>query len=64
MLRGLTVVNSPKNDKSAGRDLKKIFLPNKKYYSVISDGIRNFLAGGSVDFPKFTYRLILSYWSP
>ena len=42
------MVNLVKNDKSAGRDLKKIFLPNKKHYSVISDSIRNFLAGGIV----------------
>jgi len=46
VLRGLIVVNLVKNDKSAGRDLKKIFLPNKKHYSVVSDGIRKILAGG------------------
>ena len=43
------MVKSLKNDKSAGRHLKKIFLPNKKHYSVVSDGIRNFLAGGPVN---------------
>ena len=49
------MVKSLKNDKSAGRHPKKIFLPNKKHYSVVSDGIRNFLAGGPVDFPKFPF---------
>ena len=42
-------MKSLKNDKSAGRHPKKIFLPNKKHYSVVSDGIRNFLAGGPVN---------------
>ena len=34
-----------KNHKSPGRDLKTQFLPNKKYFSVVSDGNRNFLEG-------------------
>ena len=55
MLRGLIVVNLAKNDKSAGRDLKKIFLPNKKHYSVVSDGNGNLFSGGPVDFPKFPF---------
>ena len=38
-----------KNDFFAGRHPLKIFLPNKKHYSVVSDGIRNFLAGGPVN---------------
>ena len=49
VLRGHLLVKSLKNDKSAGSHLKKIFLPNKKHYSVVSDGIRNFLAGGPVN---------------
>ena len=55
MLRGLIVVNLVKNDKSAGRDLKKIFLPNKKHYSVVSDDNGNLFSCGSVDFPKFSF---------
>ena len=35
-----------KNHKSLGRDLKKIFLPNKKLYSVVSGAYNNFLRGG------------------
>ena len=49
------MVNLQKNDFFAGRHPIKIFLPNKKHYSVVSDGIRNFLAGGPVDFPKFPF---------
>ena len=49
MLRSLLVVNLQKNDFFAGRHPIKIFLPNKKHYSVVSDGIRNFLAGGPVN---------------
>ena len=55
MLRGLIVVNLVKNDKSAGRDLKKIFLPNKKHYSVVSDGNGNLFSGGQNDFPEFPF---------
>ena len=40
------IEKSEKKHKSLGRDLKKIFLPNKKYFSLVSDGIRNFLSGG------------------
>ena len=43
------MVNLQKNDFFAGRHPIKIFLPNKKHYSVVSDGIRNFLAGGLVN---------------
>merc|ERR1712082_286947 len=35
-----------KKHKSLGRDLKKQFLPNKKYFSLVHDGIRNFLGCG------------------
>ena len=32
-----------KNVKIGGRDLKNQFLPNKKHFSLVHDGIRNFL---------------------
>ena len=48
-------MNLAKNDKSAGMDLKKILLPNKKYYSVVSDGNGNLFSCGSVDFPNFSF---------
>ena len=38
-----------KNHKSLGRDLKNPFLPNKKHFSLVHDGIRNFLEGGPED---------------
>ena len=38
-----------KNHKSLGRDLKKQFLPNKKHFSLVHDGIRNFLRCGPED---------------
>ena len=38
-----------KKHKSLGRDLKKQFLPNKKHFSLVHDGIRNFLGCGSED---------------
>ena len=38
-----------KTHKSLGRDLKKQFLPNKKHFSLVHDGIRNFLEGGPED---------------
>ena len=38
-----------KNHKSLGRDLKEIFLPNKKHFSLVHDGIRNFLGCGPED---------------
>ena len=37
---------SGKKHKILGSHLKKIFLPNKKYFSLVSDGIRNFLCRG------------------
>ena len=43
-----------KNHKSLGRDLKEIFLPNKKPYSIIC-GDNNFLRRGLGDFPKFPF---------
>ena len=49
--RGKTV----KNYKSLGRDLKKIFLPNKKYFSVVSGGSGNFMNGGLIDFRMFPF---------
>ena len=49
------MVKMVKNNKSHGRDLKKIFLPNKKHYSVVSDGNGNLFSSGSVDFPKFLF---------
>ena len=39
-------VKIEKNDKSLGRDLINQFLPNKKHFSLVHDGIRNFLEGG------------------
>ena len=41
--------NCEKIHKSLGRDLKKQFLPNKKHFSLVHDGIRNFLEGGPED---------------
>ena len=38
-----------KNHKSLGRDLKNQFLPNKKHFSLVHDGIRNFLEGSPED---------------
>ena len=38
-----------KNHKSLGRDLKNQFIPNKKHFSLVHDGIRNFLEGGPED---------------
>ena len=38
-----------KKHKSLGRDLKKQFLPNKKYFSLVHDNIINFLGCGSED---------------
>ena len=38
-----------KNHKSLGRDLKNQLLPNKKNFSLVHDGIRNFLEGGPED---------------
>ena len=38
--------NIGKNHKSLGRDLKKQFLPNKKHFLLVHDGIRNFLGCG------------------
>ena len=44
-----------KKHKSLGRDLKNQFLPNKKPYSMVCGGNRNFLSGGPGDFPKFLF---------
>ena len=38
-----------KKHKILGRDLKTQFLPNKKHFSLVSDGIRNFLGWGTED---------------
>ena len=38
-----------KKHKSLGRDLKNQFLPNKKHFSLVHDGIRNFLGCGPED---------------
>ena len=38
-----------KKHKSPGRDLKNQFLPNKKHFSLVHDGIRNFLGCGPED---------------
>ena len=38
-----------KNHKSLGRDLKNPILSNKKHFSLVHDGIRNFLEGGPED---------------
>ena len=46
VLRALFVMNLVKKHKSPGRDLKKIFLPKKKHYSVVSDGNRSLFSGG------------------
>ena len=46
MIGVILLKKSEKKHKSLGRDLKKIFLPNKKYFFLVSDGIRNFLSGG------------------
>ena len=39
-------VKNAKNNKSLGRDLKNQFLPNKKWFSMISDGNDNLLRVG------------------
>ena len=44
-----------KKHKSPGRDLKEIFLPNKKPYSMVCGGNSNFLSRGPGDFPKFPF---------
>ena len=44
-----------KKHKSLGRDLKELFLPNKKPYSMVCGGNSNFLKGGPGDFPKFPF---------
>ena len=44
-----------KKIKSLGRDLKEIFLPNKKLYSMVCGGNSNFLRGVPGDFPKFLF---------
>ena len=44
-----------KKHKSLGRDLKEIFLPNKKLYSMVCGGNSNFLRGGPGNFPKFPF---------
>ena len=41
--------------KSPGRDQKNLFLPNKKHFSLVHDGIRNFLGCVLGDFPKFAF---------
>ncbi|CAL4209577.1 unnamed protein product [Meganyctiphanes norvegica] len=38
-----------KNHKSIDSHPKNLFLPNKKYFSVVSDGISNLLRGGYLD---------------
>ena len=49
--RGKTV----KNYKSLGRDLKKTFLLNKKYLSVVSVGSGNFMNQGLIGFWIFPF---------
>ena len=44
-----------KKYKSLGRDLKNIFLPNKKYFYVVSGGSGNFMNGGFIDFWTFPF---------
>ena len=44
-----------KKHKSLGRDLKEIFLPNKKPYSMVCGGNSNFLSRGPGEFPKFLF---------
>ena len=44
-----------KNHKSLGRDLKEIFLPNKKPYSMVCGGNSNFLARGPGDLKKIPF---------
>ena len=53
--RSAFIEKSEKKHKSLGRDLKKIFLPNKKPYSVVSGGYSNFLSGGPNDFQEFPF---------
>ena len=49
MLRAILVEKLKKKHKSLGRDLKNQFLPNKKHFSLVHDGIRNFLGWGPED---------------
>jgi len=44
-----------KNHKSPGRDLYFPFLPIKKHFLLVHDGIKNFLGGGLDDFPKYPF---------
>ena len=44
-----------KKHKSPGRDQKNLFLPNKKHFSLVHDGLRNFLRCGPGSFPKFAF---------
>jgi len=46
MLGAILLKKVQKKHKFLGRDLKKIFLPNKKPYSVVSGAYSNFLRGG------------------
>ena len=55
------IEKSEKKHKSLGRDLKKIFLPNKKPYSVASGAYSNFLRGGWNDFLEFPFYHLPSY---
>ena len=41
-----------KNVKIGGRDLKNQFLPNKKHFSLVHGGLRNFLRCGPGNFSK------------
>ena len=44
-----------KKHKSLGRDLKEIFLPNKKPYSMVCGGNNNFLSRGTGDLKKIPF---------
>ena len=44
-----------KKHKSPGRNQKNLFLPNKKHFSLVHDGLRNFLRCGPGNFPKFAF---------
>ena len=46
VLRALFAMNLVKKHKSPGRDLKNIFLPNKKHYSLVSEGNDNLFNSG------------------
>ena len=55
MLRAILVEKLKKKHKNPGWDLKEIFLPNKKPYSMVCGSNSNFLSRGYGDFLKYPF---------